>query len=336
MRVFLSCFLSLLLLALPRLSAGTEGSQAIPPGREVVLSEFPLFPAPGPDGTWVELYNRSDKEVDLGRAFLSSNGHRLVTFPKPFPVPGRALMLVRFISPRGEPWKAEPGPANSLLVEAPAAVPLYGGKQRVKPGYLSLERPVESGLDELADYVRWGRFPQASDQSYEGRASKAGIWDRVSSQPLYVGLAPNPVDVPLPSGQMICVRMDFRPEFDQSAALTLLSLRDATPGQANRVLPAPIPTVEDGSSTYAGDGLAVGCELPFCLLSDGIQAAGRYRFQLARDPQFAVVTATAETRDGQYTFPADKVPPGGYYVRCQWQVGGAVTAWMPPVYIRAR
>ncbi len=336
MRILLSCLLPLVLLVAPRLSAGPDGGQAIPPGREVVLSEFPLFPAPGPEGTWVELYNRSTEEVDLGRAFLSANGHRLVTFPKPFLVPGRALVLVRFISPRGGPWKVEPGPANSLLVESPAAVPLYTGKPRVKPGYLALERAVDNGLDELADYVRWGRFPQASDQSYQGRAIKAGIWDRAASKPLCVGLTPNPAEVPLPPGQMVCMRLDFRPQFDQSAALTLLHPRDATPGQANRVLPAPVPTVEDGSATYAGNGLAVGCELPFCLLSDEVVAAGRYRFQLARDPQFAEVIATAEAAGGQYTFPADKVPPGGYFVRCQWQVGGAVTAWMPPIYIRAR
>jgi len=334
MRILLPLFVLCLLLTVPRLTAAPDGDQAIPPGREVVISEFPLFPAPGPDGTWVELYNRSARTVDLGKAFLASNGHRLITFPKPFLVPGRSLVLVRFVSPRGNPWRAEPGPANSLVVESPAAVPVYGGKQRIKPGYLSLEMAVPNGLDRLLDYVRWGRFLQAADDSYQARAAKAGLWDRIDSKPLFVGLTPNSAGVPLPRGEMACVRLSFDPAFDQSTAWTLLALTDATPGQGNSSLPAPIPTPDDGSSVYAGDGLEAGCRLPFPLASEAIGEAGMFRFQLFRDPHLAQSVGTGEAPRGRYVFRHDLVPPGGYYLRCQWQVAGAATAWSSPIFVR--
>jgi hypothetical protein len=315
--------------------AADEGLKP-PAGRGVVLSEFSILPAPGPEGTWIELYNRSPRAVDMGKASLVCNGARLVTFPISFPVPGRSLVLVRFVKPHAKPWDVVQLDGNTQLVRVPALVPVYTGRHRVRPGFLALERAVPNGLDQLADYVRWGRFPLGSDESYPSRAVQAGVWDRFKGKPLYVGLSPTDVEMPFPRGDMLLKRVSFDPQFDKGEAWVLLELATASPGKPNLSLPAPELGVLDGAAFLEGQGLNATCKMPYSFSSDRVVADGVFRFEIARDPQFEESVATGESPKPAFSFPAAKLPSGTYYLRCQWQRKGVCTLWTAPVFVRVQ
>ena len=317
-------------------TAAPKRGMAPPAGREVVISEFPLLPMPGPEGTWVELYNRSPAKIDIGQHHLTCNGKRLVTFPKPLVLPGRSLLLVRFAASHAKRWHLEEGAANSQVATVPALVADRGEATRVRPGFLALESPVKDGLDQLADYVRWGRFRLASDGGYHPRATKAGVWPREGGEPLYVGLSIRGKIQPLPDGEKVFSRLSFRPEFDQGAAWAILPMASASPGHGNLALPPPEPELLNGADVYAGDGLPVRCRLPVVPGQAGVMAHAVFRFQLARDPHFEEIVSTVDSKESAHVFPDNLVPPGGYYLRIRWLAPGIGTAWSPPLFLRAK
>jgi hypothetical protein len=316
---------------------GAPGAQVeIPDGREVVLSEFPILPAPGPAGTWVELYNRSDRTVDIGKALLVCSGKTILEFPDSCPVPARSLLLVTFTRPHGDPWRVEAGPGNTQLATASAIVPSFKERVRVRAGFLSLEIPVRNARHRVADYVRWGRVPASSDVSYEARTRTVGLLSSQPVEPIYVGIADVAKPIPCPKGDMLLSRLSFDPAFDCREAWTLLDLDLGTPGSASRRLPSPSLDVEDGSEYLPGKGIPVTCSLPFALPSAGLEKSSLFRFELARDPYFEDAVGVVEIHGPTGTIPAKMVPRGLYYLRCQWARSGVETPWTVPVSVRVR
>ncbi len=79
----------------------------LPAGREVVLSEISLEVPLGKTGSWIELYNRSSEEVNIGGLQVEGAGKVLAQFPSQFTVPARALVLLHFKDEVERDWKID-------------------------------------------------------------------------------------------------------------------------------------------------------------------------------------------------------------------------------------
>lgn len=300
------------------------------PARHVVFSELTLSPAPGLIGSWIELYNRSPESTDLSGSRIVFNGKLLVTFPDGCGLPPRALLLVSFKKADSPKWHENPTRANVVVVVLRGTNRFESKTSARAAGYCALEQSNDQAEPRVLDYVRWGRKRLADDKIYFQRASRIGAWHPYRSDPIYVGLAPEPGDPPIPRDPAVLSRQSFSAATDNVPLWIVLPMSSATPGAGNTNLPPPIILSPlDGSTRHREDGLVVGFRGEVTPSEKG----SGYRLQLAADPHFEHVISDVSLQQTYHTFKADILPPGPYFLRVKWRSNVSATPWSQTVCV---
>lgn len=308
-------------------------------GRDVLFSELSLAATPGSQGSWIELYNRATQQADVSGVTIIHNGTVILALPAAFAIPGRSLLLLRFTDPGEAVGGATRSRCNTTVLTVkpvPSAQPHKPGRTA---GYCALVRPVAGQQGQLLDYVRWGRAPLPDDADYTRRAARIGAWHERRSGPVYVGEDPGPGDPLVPAGSVALSRFSFDARLDPGYAWCVVSLREASPGEGNVELAAPVIVDPlDGVQRYREDGLGVAYMLPGApdmqYMTQGPAGETGYRLEMAVDPHFGEIVAAAVTgTQTSHRFAPEQLPKGPCFLRVRWQSGQLTTRWSQTVCV---
>lgn len=256
------------------------------PARDVVFSETNWQDVPmGAEGSWVELYNRGDKTVDIGgytvvglryAGFKEGREPRVMfTFPDGQQIEPKCTILVRF-EEDGEDQMELGRRANSFYNGkvkhelAPDPPPAEFEVPEPSGGYCALFNSSELVKENMVDFLRW--MQSTMEVEHLKWAVELGLWETVERTGSIAIRHParggkyklkhgNPPR--LVSHFRVLQRLAFEPEFDGRGSWALLPHNYQTPGRGNP-FPAPRYVVVDKMPETPGK-LQVGWSIPYNL-----------------------------------------------------------------------
>lgn len=138
----------------------------------LVFSEMTIDAPPGDDGSWIELYNRSEKVIKIDGYTIVCNNKKVFAFPaKNLTIGAKEILLIRFNKKNKDlnlsqyNLKLAHAPVYHEIVKTDVSkikkkgawakrVPVV--KER-SPGYCALFATPELSKNNIVDYVSWGR-----------------------------------------------------------------------------------------------------------------------------------------------------------------------------------
>ena len=338
-------FISLLLVCF--LAGSAYSNENSTGSSEIVFSEMTVDSPPGDDGSWVELYNRSNSNVKLDGYTIVCNAQNIFTFPalniiaKP-----KEIILIRF-EKNVEELKLNRHDLSSIKTGISSRKVKYDPhniirkgligqqhpivKQR-SPGYCALFSSTNIISENLIDYVSWGRskfLKGVVDTDVNRWAISNELWR--SGDGISVGIDPLFGESFFPEYIAIQRLGGFIPCHDSTKYWRAVFLTAATPGKGNFWPPLTAPFLVDGSLLHIEDRLRVsvfsyGYYEPFFHFMKGEDI--KIRLQIAKDPHFEeiiynkLIPPTATIED--YDFKV-----GTYFARVRIDTDKVSTDWSP-------
>ena len=314
------------------------------PSKHLLLSELTVTSLPGQEGSWVELYNPGDQDLDIAGTTLVCNGNIVFSQMDKLIVPGHGLLVVRF----GERPERAADMArsfrdnNSATLWAKAGPPSAATQPARKrpPGSCVLfsGKPAPS---TAIDCVRWGK--KEPDDRHVDMAVEAKVY-----QP---GL-PIAIDTPETAGgggwtfrfdRLVLNRVRFSSP-DRGDRWSVIDEAKATPGRGNLLPPPVIYEPGPGERMPALEPFQVIIlmqvwprpeETPIQAGSPASRPDARVpdvRLQIAEDPHFLRVVFDKRMVSGQTVEPAELKGLARCYARVRYDRGTVTTEWSDPVF----
>lgn len=312
----------------------------------IEFSELTVDAPPGDNGSWVELYNTSDKKEELDGYTIVCNNKKVFTFPATnLIIQPRGIILIKFNKKeRGYSFLehvffASP---NALQVKTnPDIIGKEGAiakkdkyiKQR-SPGYCALFKSSEINSNNLVDYVLWGReeflnkYPNEISKTQNNWAQKHKIWQ--SFEGIKIGIDPPIAGLCYFNENIILKRKLLSKTIERQKYWSVEYLRNATPGTGNLWSSNLFPFL-------AGDIYNVGEKLrisAFRFYKDKrifLMLKGKkimIKLQIAKDPHFEEIIynklVPPKTTIEDYDFKA-----GTYFARVRIDMDEVSTDWSP-------
>lgn len=329
----------------------TENSHQSP----LVFSEMTVDIPPGDDGSWIELYNRSDKAVKADGYTIFCNDKEVFSFPaKNLVVQPKGLVVIRFDK---NIKNSEIDPFDLRVIKAktfPEKVKIDPKKIKRKgkigkihpiikqrsPGYCALFKNKEAIKENFIDYVVWGRpkyvkmfLGEEISKEYSDWANQKEIWNGYGGIP--VGIDPLVGDSFYPEKSAIQRKL-FLDQSKQRDCWTTEPLNETTPGKGNLWPTLSLPSF--GAELYLGDKLKISVfdygyddRLFYIVKRDKIKV----RLQIARDPHFEEIIYNKlippKTIINDYDFKA-----GTYFARVRIDMDEVTTDWSPVTSFKYR
>ena len=322
---------------------------------DVVFSEMTIDSPPGDDGSWVELYNRSEKPVKLGGYTIVCNNKNVLTFPESqyLILNPKRLAIVRF-DKNAKEITGDPVNSSEIITPPYSAIvkmdPKIAPKKNTyarhnnpyilqrSPGYCAIFKKGGINKENLIDYVFWGEgecvdsYKSVLNGEHSLWAKEKRFWNE--SGGIEIGLDPNPTEVSYSYAYMAIQRKLFSKDTELNDAWLDESLSDATPGEGNLWSPLS-PIFTSSSHLYLGEKLKVDAfgyaydrhlyEFLKANDSNGKEKI-EIRLQIAKDPHFEeiiynkLIPPEKEIDDYDFTL-------GTYYARVRIDMDKVCTDW---------
>ena len=315
---------------------------------EVALkfSEMTLRKSPGTEGSWIELYNRYDKKIQLSDYYLIIDGKKISPFKAEHYLPDKSLVVVEFSSASTQntkSWQAQLKESGCAFV---TAKPVFKSKKIVL-GYCALYKIKPNNSAKIADYIKWGsrkdhsrlkeQFPSYTSHTL---AVTEKIWGKWSG--FNIGIDIRPGERGLPYGAVVsqlyfdndfhgiknwCVRTDI-----ESGCYNI-----ASKGVKN-----PIGQIWNGWYGYGGTttrqgGIGFHPRPPISEIhmferfveerKQSIKGKLSYEVCIARDPYFEVIRKNVTSDQLPIVVQTKGWPKEKYFVRIRYTVGSYKSKW---------
>jgi hypothetical protein len=323
----------------PRLCAG--GARAVGTAAEdksLILSEITIDCPPGTDGSYVEIYNRSDSVVALAGLQVLCNDFVVATTPEMASLLPKCFVLLQYTRHpyHMKAFRAHKYPSAQICVDLePVAGPVTSeatGERR--PGYVALLGPGSPVVAPVLDYVAWGLSAWTHlHASIRERSRKSGVLPSDPDGPGSTHVAMDAVggSVRNLSVQAIAQRLCFSLS-EQDERFWSPSQREyGTPGHGNRLQPPLLGYL--GFASIPGP-LKPAISLPLLPNSFRTPLMRRegnyrrfYRAQVAAEPHFEDVLIDVPLPARDASIPLDTLKPGSYFVRVRIDCNGLPTDW---------
>ncbi|MBN1225323.1 MAG: lamin tail domain-containing protein [Candidatus Aminicenantes bacterium] len=333
--VLLACFLAVSVFSIENNTGSSE----------IVFSEMTIDSPPGDDGSWVELYNRSDKEIRLVGYTIVCNDKLVFSFSNDdLIINPKELVLVSFIKNENKVSAIRDiflihikAPVYPETVKtSPILIPKKSGmaercpfiKQR-SPGYCALFKDTDLVKHNLVDYVFWGRSDFA--KNYDSLSKKYNQWAKdISLWPgfggIAIGIDPFPGDAAYPGTNIVLQRKLFT-QLDRIECWEVKMLAESTPGNGNLWMrPYPLSSHE----FFVGNKFKISglnyFDHRFFHFMKGEDI--RIRLQIAKDPHFEeiiynkLIPPTTTIEDYEFKL-------GTYFARVRIDTDKVSTDWSP-------